>query len=267
MRGRVFRLSQGLSLFQSSPLVAQAIYASIVFRTVIVLTVSYSCILQWHIFVLLKRFMRTTYNGQAVLNTFYCPDGTEGHSATPPLMEGGTVEPRDGLISAERVGGRMIRADRKRKVSPYVPRFIKEHVHDMSRYLRQSEGETGARLVIASLNDFPTLNRLAPYMWRDYAHGTHAWIGHLDHENLDALINPRGHVTEHLSMRFTQDDWASIDALGFAFGRPVAHAAAALLRFTYDYPCVTQMVAPGYVPRSPYSIQRGHNQWGSGRTS
>ncbi|CAM3898618.1 hypothetical protein ALPO108162_11805 [Alicyclobacillus pomorum] len=161
----------------------------------------------------------------------------------------------------------MSRADKKRKIAPYVPRFIKEHVHEVSRYLRASEGDTGARLAIAALNDFPTLNRLASYMWRDYAHGTHAWIGHRDHENLDTLINPRGHVTERLFMRFTQDDWASIDALGFAFGRPVAHAAAALLRFAYDYPRVTQMVAPEYVPRSPYSVQRGRAQWGFGQTS
>jgi hypothetical protein len=50
--------------------------------------------------------------------------------------------------------------------------------------------------------------QLAPYMWRDYVHGIHVWIGHGDHENLDVRINPRGHVTD-ASMRFTQDDWTS----------------------------------------------------------
>ena len=49
-------------------------------------------------------------------------------------------------------------------------------------------------------------------------------------------------------------------------GRPVAHTTAAHFRFAYDYPRVTQMVAPEYVPRSPYSVQRGHAQWGSGQT-
>lgn len=155
----------------------------------------------------------------------------------------------------------MDRAGRKRKVSPYVPQHIKSHVHDVSRYLHEPEGETGVRLVTAALNDFPTLNRLAPYMWRDYAHGAHAWIGHRDHQELDRLINPTGHIMERLSMRFSQDDWASIDALGFAFGRRVAHATAALLRFAYDYPRVTQIVAPGFNPRSMFSLKEGTVQW------
>ncbi len=153
------------------------------------------------------------------------------------------------------------RVDRKRKVAPYVPQFIKSHVHDVGRYLRISEGDTGVKLVMAALTDFPTLNRLASYMWRDYAYGTHAWIGHRDHEDLDRLINPSGHISERLSLRFSQDDWSSLDALGFALGKPVAHAAAALLRFAYDYPRVTDLAAPGFVARSPYSLKRGTVQW------
>lgn len=155
----------------------------------------------------------------------------------------------------------MSRADKKKKVSPYVPQHIKSHVHDVSRYLREPEGETGVRLVMAALNDFPTLNRLATYMWRDYAYGTHAWIGHRDHQQLDRLISPSGHIMERLSMRFSVEDWASVDALGFAFGRPVAHAAAALLRFAHDYPRVTQIVAPGFNPRSIFSFKEGTVQW------
>lgn len=157
--------------------------------------------------------------------------------------------------------------DRKRKVSPYVPQFIKAHVHEVSRYLHQPEGETGARLVIATLSDFPTLNRLAPYMWRDFGHGTHAWIGHREHKDLDRLINPRGQIMERLSMRFSFDDWASVDALGFAFGTPVAHAAAALLRFNYDFPRITQIVAPGFVPKSPYAMPEVGKSWDGGLTS
>jgi len=154
------------------------------------------------------------------------------------------------------------RVDKKRKVSPYVSQSVREHVHEVSIYLRQSEGEAGTRLVLAALDDFPTLNRLAPYMWRDYAYGTHAWIGHREHKDLDSVINPRGQVLDRLCMRFTQDEWASIDALGFAFGRPVAHSAAALLKFAYDYPRVTQLVAPGFQSRSEYSLKRGTPQWG-----
>lgn len=150
----------------------------------------------------------------------------------------------------------MSRADKKRKVSPYVPAFIRAHVHEVSRFLHQPEGETAAQLTLAALNDFPTLNRLAPFMWRDYGYGTHAWVGHRDHEDLDRLINPPGHITERLTIRFTQDDWASLDALGFAFGRPVAHAAAALLRYAHDYPRVTMLVAPGYQPSDPYRLRR-----------
>ncbi|KPV42037.1 hypothetical protein [Alicyclobacillus ferrooxydans] len=148
------------------------------------------------------------------------------------------------------------RADKKRKVSPYVPQYIRGHVHEVAKHLRQSDGETGTKLVLATLNDFPTLNRLAPYMWRDYAHGTHAWIGHRQHENLERVVNPVGAVMERLTMRFLEDDWASLDALGFAFGRPVAHAAAALLRYAHDYPRLTMMVAPNFRPPSPYQLDR-----------
>lgn len=155
----------------------------------------------------------------------------------------------------------MSRADKKRKVAPYVPQYIKAHVHNVGRYLRESEGVAGVKMVMAALNDFPTLNRLAPYMWRDYAYGTHAWIGHRQHEDLDDLVSQRGHIMERLSMRFSLEDWASVDALGFAFGKPVAHAAAALLRFAHDYPRVTQIVAPGFQPRSLFSLKEGTVQW------
>lgn len=153
------------------------------------------------------------------------------------------------------------RADKKRKVSPYVPQYIHEHVHDVAVYIRNSDGEAGTRLVIAALNDYPTLNRLAPYMWRDYGFSSHAWIGHRDHEDLDKLINPPGYFMDRLQLRFTQDDWACIDALGFALGRPVAHAVAALLRFAHDYERVTQIAAPGFQPRSMYSLKGGSAQW------
>jgi crossover junction endodeoxyribonuclease RusA len=44
--------------------------------------------------------------------------------------------------------------------------------------------------------------RLAPYMWREYAHGTHAWIGHRDHENLDDAL--KGILYEDDSMCLPQ---------------------------------------------------------------
>lgn len=149
----------------------------------------------------------------------------------------------------------MNRADKKRKVSPFVPEYIRAHVHDVAVYIRNSDGEAGTRLAVAALNDYPTLNRLAPYMWRDYGFGSHAWIGHRDHEDLSELINQRGYAMERLSLRFNQDDWASIDALGFALARPVAHAAAALLRFAHDYERVTRIAAPGFRARSIYSLK------------
>jgi hypothetical protein len=151
----------------------------------------------------------------------------------------------------------MSRDDKKRKVSPYVPQYIRVHVHEVARHLHQSDGETGGMLVLAALNDFPTMNRLAPYMWRDYARGTHAWVGHRDHDNLDHIVNPQGATMDRLTMRFLPDDWASLDALGFAFGRPVAHAAAALLRYAHDYPRITLLVAPGYRPEGPYRVRMG----------
>ena len=151
--------------------------------------------------------------------------------------------------------------DRKRKVSPLVPDFVREHVHSVGRLIRESDGEAASRLVMAALRDFPTLNRIAPYLWRDYAFGTHAWIGHREHDDLEDLISPIGRPLSRLSIRFVEDDWASLDALGFALGRPVAHACAALLRFAHDYPRVTQLVAPNFELPSVFRLKEGLAQW------
>jgi hypothetical protein len=186
---------------------------------------------------------------------------TEWLSSTPPPVEGGTLELGGGHIHEKGAEKLLSRVDRKRKVAPYVPQFIKAHIHDVARYLRTSEDGAGVKLVLAALTDSPTLNRLAPYMWRDYAYGAHAWIGHRDHENLNRLINPPGHITERINLRFLEDDWSSLDALGFALGKPVAHATAALLRLAHDYPRVTDVAAPGFVSRSPYSLKWGTVQW------
>ncbi len=46
--------------------------------------------------------------------------------------------------------------DKKTKVSPHVPSFIKEHVQELSRYLCESKGETGGCLAVTAVNEFPT---------------------------------------------------------------------------------------------------------------
>lgn|GEM_PF-6170851 len=156
----------------------------------------------------------------------------------------------------------MSREDKKRKVSPYVPTTIKRHVHELAVQLRTSDGDAGTRLTMTAMNDFGILQRMGPYLSRSYAFGSSLFVGHRHHENLDELINPGGEVLERLPMRFIWDDWSLLDALGFALGRPVAHAAAALLRLAYAEPRIAQAIAPGFHTRSEYAF-REETAWDS----
>ena len=146
---------------------------------------------------------------------------------------------------------------RKKQVAPYVPEHIREWVHEIATHLHQPDGDTGARIIMAALSDVDAITRLAPYLLRGYARGNRAWLGHRDHDDLRHWVSPCGSVLERLHMRFTHDDWASLDALGFALGSGTAPAAAALLRLAYANPRIMQTIAPEWVPTSPVALREG----------
>lgn len=149
----------------------------------------------------------------------------------------------------------MSREDKKRKVAPHVPQTVKVLVHEVAVYLGTSDGDAGARLVMAALSDYDTLCKASPYLLRAYGFRNSLFPGYRGHANLDDIISPAGAMLERLPMRFVWDDWAALDALGFALGRAVAHAAAALLNLAYTTPRITNSVAPGFFTPTEYALQ------------
>lgn len=155
------------------------------------------------------------------------------------------------------------REDKKTKISPWVSKWTAERVHDVARWLRCSDGEAGRLLVAAAVQDIPTLNRLSPYFWRDHYRGDTAWVGHSDHSDLSSILDG---AEVRLHVRVSRDEWKEIDEVAFALGRPVAHATAALIIMAIKDERITSKVAPGFQPRSIFSLRGGTVLWGSGRT-
>lgn len=159
------------------------------------------------------------------------------------------------------------RADKRAKVSPYVPRYTRELVHQVAHYLRCPEGEAARRVTLAALDDAPTLNRLAPYFWRSFAKWETLWPGHKDRADIRKLVDDPGDVTERMHVRYSQDEWSALYDLAFAIGDGgVAKAVAALLVLAVRDYRLLQKAAPGFVPRSPYSLKEGSPLWASGQT-
>jgi hypothetical protein len=158
------------------------------------------------------------------------------------------------------------RMDKKVAVAPYVPVWMREFVHDVARFKRQPDGETARQLVLAGRQDILTLGRLAPYFWRSLFQGGTAWIGHEKHEDLSRLIGWEHERVERLKVRFVREDYKLIDEVAFALGRPFSHAVAALLTLVIKDDRIIGKVAPGFAPRSIYSLRGGTILWGSGQT-
>lgn len=148
-----------------------------------------------------------------------------------------------------------MRRDRKRQVAPYVPEYVREFVHEVAGHLRISDGEATAKIVMAALHDIDAITSLAPYLLRGYTRGNRAWMGHRNHDDLKRFISPVGAVMERISMRLDHDDWASLDALGFALAAGTAPCAAALLRLAYDDQRIIQVFAPDWCPSSPFALR------------
>jgi hypothetical protein len=157
------------------------------------------------------------------------------------------------------------RTDKKVAVAPYVPVWMREFVHDIARYRRLPDGETARQLVLAGRKDIPTLNRLAPYFWRSLYQGNTAWIGHEQHEDLNRLVGWTDERVERLKVRFRREEYRLVDEVAFALGKPFSHAVAALLALVVKDERVISKVAPGFAPRSIYSLKGGTILWGSGR--
>ena len=124
--------------------------------------------------------------------------------------------------------------------------------------MRKPDGEAGRVLVMSAVRDIPTINRLAPYFWRDYELGQMQWIGHNDNLPTDDLLDV---PEERFYIRFATDEWKELDLVRFALTCPMAHAVAVLLIMAIDDERIIEKVAPGFTPRSFYSLKRGTSQW------
>ncbi len=153
-----------------------------------------------------------------------------------------------------------VRFDKKNKVAPWLSKLTVSKVHDIARYMRQPDGEVGRLLVMAAARDIPTINRLAPYFWRDLEIGQTSWIGHNDNLPIDNLMDA---PEERVYIRFSQDEWKELDLIRFALTCPMAHAVAALLEMAISDERIVNLVAPDFVPRSIYSLKRGTVLWGA----
>lgn len=82
------------------------------------------------------------------------------------------------------------------------------------------------------------------------------WTGHSRRERLPL---ERYEVRAHI--RFSQDEWLALDEIAHAACTDVAPIVSALLSLGIRDERVTQTAAPGFVPRSYYSLKEGTVQW------
>lgn len=144
------------------------------------------------------------------------------------------------------------------QVKPLVSMVVHEVVNDVNRHLYVlSKGEVVRRITYEALTDAPTLNRLAPYMWRDFTLGDHTWVGHSDPDDLSALLPDAWTRAARLVTRFDRMQMGRLSALAFAFGIDVTNTVAVLLRAAIDDERVLRLVAPGYVYRPVEKLRRG----------
>ncbi|WDL97782.1 hypothetical protein [Alicyclobacillus sp. ALC3] len=153
------------------------------------------------------------------------------------------------------------RADKQMQVLCLVSPWVREVVHDVARYLRTSDGKAARHMALTASHDVPTLNALAPYFWRDYERGQTCWIGQNKPEDIRALMPHPSERVERLKLRVTRDDWWELDAIAFAFARPLAPVVGILITECARRERLLDIAAPGFVPRSPYSLKRGTVQW------
>lgn len=150
------------------------------------------------------------------------------------------------------------RPDKKRQTKPEVSMLVHEVVDDVRRYKGlASNGEAARQIVLSAFEDPNVIEKLAPYLWRDFTRGDYYWPGHNDRDPLEDLLPDNWTQSKRLPIRFNQDEWKRLDKLAFALGRDRANTIAALLRVAIDSDKVLQRVAPGYRLRSMYSLRKG----------
>ena len=136
--------------------------------------------------------------------------------------------------------------------------IVHEVVGDIRCYLSlRSNGEAGRRLTLAAFNEETIIERLAPYLWRDFVRGDYYWPGQHKPEPIDELLPDEWTKSKRLPIRFQQDETKRLQYFAFALGSDLANTAAALLRLAIDSNKVIQRAAPGYQFRSEYSLRKG----------
>lgn len=158
----------------------------------------------------------------------------------------------------------MSRADKKEKVAPIIPTYLRKHVHAVHKFMgMKSDDEAGVKLVMAALHFDETLEQLKYCFFRDYAFGRRFFPGHQENKGrVKQLVNFDSAVLERLTLRFCKDDYALIDALAVGLGCSLSFTTALLLYYAYTLPGVTEWVAPGYRTPSEYALQ-GVGTWAS----
>ncbi|WP_169088589.1 hypothetical protein [Paenibacillus sp. PL91] len=142
---------------------------------------------------------------------------------------------------------RKTRSDKKVAVAPNISDNYRVWIHRLARRLEIPEGEVGAKLVVAALDDEKCIEFFRAYFRRSYR--IH------DHHIMYPLFNP-ANIYDYLDMntdrhgRFKLKFSKTIAerltefqiALGISF---FAHGVKALLEYALTEPRIVQTVAPG----------------------
>lgn len=154
------------------------------------------------------------------------------------------------------------RSDRLEQVAPHVSLWVRETVHDVACYLRVSDGVAARTMAVTASQDLPTINLLAPCFWRDYNRGSSMWIGQNQPDDITRLMPSLHERVERLKLRVSRDDWWELDAIAFALAKPLGPVVGVLITQCAMRERLLEIAAPGFVPRSQYSLKRGTVQWG-----
>ncbi|GMA65629.1 hypothetical protein NZD89_27895 (plasmid) [Alicyclobacillus fastidiosus] len=141
------------------------------------------------------------------------------------------------------------RADKKGKVSPHVPRWIHDAVHEIAFHLDKGrktvrDGEAARKIVMTAFHDATTINRLAPYFWKTYQREYLIWPGHDDHEDIKKLIQFPKEPLKRLHIRFSKEEVKALSDIENALDAPLAHTVCALLILALQQERVIQHIAP-----------------------
>lgn len=155
----------------------------------------------------------------------------------------------------------MSRGDKKVQFAPYVPIWSKETVVCISKHLNLPMGDTAGALVMEAQRHMTVLDRLSVFFWRTLRRGDTVWPGRDDRDDIKTLIDFPYDKCERLKFRLTSEDRHLVDDHLMALAVSADHMMAALLLIAVQEPRIVRVIAPRFVPRSRYSIERRVAKW------